>query len=796
MSRKGSVISGEKSQRDKIMMLINKIIPEGVEDEIKVRIQIYSINLLNSGIKGLQKDKDYSNELLNKVYKCQRSRTDPQNTSRQAKLLLSKFKTKKVFKNKQNLIYLLTKLSGFKNKEKPRQSSLRLNELLKQRNFEKSKNDKKQMTILNSQYLNDKFEHQRQLGKEDIQSIIFDLLKLLRTGKSDYFDLNTSSSSILKINLRIRSSVLKICSEVVEFGLILNKIREKYSKEIPVSNTRKIFIFRLNQYLDDFASFIINLESKVQFNYQNKNLESSSQYTPIKLKNELTLPMLRIRQVSMIMDGCQCLDNSLLLSNIVTLYSSGNTFLKQSCKIFLRECSRPLEEFILIWMNEGIIEDPNNEFFIFERQRVKKDLMAEDTYLDSSRIPSIVSYDLCSLLYSVGRTRRICKKFDSRILDDLIVEEIDLINTDTQKLISQFSIIDKKYSQELKIAFIKETKFIEFMDFLNKVFFMKNGDFIDSLIFKLDPILVKEASEVHFHDVMPQFRELLENSSLIRIDNSFLNTTGIKIYEKTPGDTGWDVFSLETQVNDTLRTIFDDEMELKTIRMSHFLLRIRRAFYRMNQIWLEQKQILKRDDLLLSATRTIFKCNMIRNHMSQFLQNLNSYIFYEVIEAEWQKFKIKILESDSLDRVKQDLSLYLDKLLNKSFLNNLGDKKEIHDTIKALLSHCESIWKAFKKIQKSLFLGDGSTNQHFPVKSSTKLIDGLWKEYERSYYVFLKLIGKNDDFKGTAFKFDFNYFHSTSYEKREAREYFEKLRKETKLRMNDVDISDSEDHSN
>lgn len=56
----------------------------------------------------------------------------------------------------------------------------------------------------------------------------------------------------------------------------------------------------------------------------------------------------------------------------------------------------------------------------------------------------------------------------------------------------------------------------------------------------------------------------------------------------SPGDTGWDVFSLEYHVSGHIRTVFTSECMMMYLRVFNFLWRAKRMEYVLAMIWKEQ----------------------------------------------------------------------------------------------------------------------------------------------------------------------------------------------------------------
>jgi len=60
------------------------------------------------------------------------------------------------------------------------------------------------------------------------------------------------------------------------------------------------------------------------------------------------------------------------------------------------------------------------------------------------------------------------------------------------------------------------------------------------------------------------------------------------VVQVSPGDTGWDVFSLEYHVSGHIRTVFTSECMMIYLRVFNFLWRAKRMEYILAMIWKEQ----------------------------------------------------------------------------------------------------------------------------------------------------------------------------------------------------------------
>lgn len=109
-------------------------------------------------------------------------------------------------------------------------------------------------------------------------------------------------------------------------------------------------------------------------------------------------------------------------------------------------------------------------------------------------------------------------------------------------------------------------------------------------------------------------------------------------------------------------------MELMLQRLNIFLIKLRRVQFKMNDIWLKMKQVIKANDILKTSYNLVLKCNYFRTQMSQFITNLNTYVFYEVIASEHQSFIEAVGKCESLPHLREITFNFFSNLLCKCYI--------------------------------------------------------------------------------------------------------------------------------
>ena len=146
--------------------------------------------------------------------------------------------------------------------------------------------------------------------------------------------------------------------------------------------------------------------------------------------------------------------------------------------------------------------------------------------------------------------------------------------------------------------------------------------------------------------------------------------------------------------------------------------------------------------------------------MAQFITNLNSYIFYEVIASEYQIFTGKIDDCESLPHLRSIVFTFLSNLLCKCYIQappvelvDPSDKNgrknmfypskssNLYPKITKLLRTLDQFVMAYDQIHSHLYDSEGAINRYFNFKACQNLIYQVWHIWDRQYFEFLHSLG-------------------------------------------------------
>jgi len=489
-----------------------------------------------------------------------------------------------------------------------------------------------------------------------------------------------------------------------------------------------------------------------------------------------------VNNLSLLVESVEAVSDIHVLSVLAVWGQTPSTRLGLISKDLVVNCQDPFLSHCLNWMKSGQIDSyidpmisalPGSHKIWEVTHAVKQD-----------RIPFLIDLPFAQLIFSIGQSQHLISKFNitQPKLAPISLSPI-FSSQDLEKHRASLHGHKLALDKILITQYLQKSRLATHLDFIKRSMMMARGDFVDTLLTKMGPMLDKPAQEVYFHNIMPLFDDEVRKANLHPPGtqaSDILGRLGIKLLEASPGDTGWDVVCADFQCPPLLQYLFPPELTLCLMRLWHHLFKLKRNLAKINEVWLTQRTIFK---LLPQGSlfyRLLVKCNLVRTHMTQFLQNLTSYIFLEVIESRITEYLRSLATQTSLQQLQEATRKLMLTILEESFIGR--DQHNLYKSVSDLISYVTRFWKAFGIIQKYCLKQDDpdsppTLNQDFPLAKSAKMIDGIWTAYSDVYTRFLLRLEENPDTRNTAFKFDFNEFHISSHEEKLTKIYREEMNK-------------------
>lgn len=350
-------------------------------------------------------------------------------------------------------------------------------------------------------------------------------------------------------------------------------------------------------------------------------------------------------------------------------------------------------------------------------------------------------------------------------------------------------------SKRLLEIFFSKYKFLDHLRALRLYLLLGQGDFIRHLMDLLESDLAKAASTLYMHNLTGVLETAIRATNAQYADPEIIERLDCRLLEVSPGDTGWDVFSLDYHVDGPISTVFTPECMIHYLRIFNFLWRAKRMEYCLTEMWKQQMTNRRMLKSLPEVSPILHMCHMMGTEMIHFIHQMQYYITFEVLECCWADLKKQVAEASDLDHIIAAHETFLDQVLNRCLLDTesrpmLTQLRTIFDLIIQFQNAQESFFSAAttelqsrQRLEKAVELrtdeGDwGLTewDEEEERKRSVKFIDNvipdtraqlkvLSKSYQDMVQQFLMMLTSHQDvsLRFLSFRLDFN----EHYKKRE-----------------------------
>ena len=422
--------------------------------------------------------------------------------------------------------------------------------------------------------------------------------------------------------------------------------------------------------------------------------------------------------------------------------SYGDPFVSSFAERMLSHLTRPFYDMLRQWIYDGELSDPYHEFFVTEQEpahdddedadprRVLATSVWEDKYkLDDSTVPSIITEDFAKKVFLIGKSLNFIRYGCS---DSAWVEAYskdtsqELRYGDTANLESS---IDKAYKTTMaRLIHLMDDRFklFDHLYALKKYLLLGQGDFIAVLMESLSSNLDKPAGSQYRHTLTAQLEHAIRGSNAQFDSPDVLRRLDARLLELAHGDIGWDVFTLEYKVDPPVDVVITAWANRQYLAVFNFLWRIKRVEFALSSTWRRcmtgARGVLANVDDKLGKDWKVVRCCIAE--MIHFVNQLQYYILFEVIEASWDQLQAAITKPEcTLDDVIQAHNKYLRSIKHKGLLGTSMESfnSQLHYILKIMLSYRDSVDGLY-----SFSVSEFTRRQEQAAKFETHSAQGKW----------------------------------------------------------------------
>ncbi|XP_072294508.1 gamma-tubulin complex component 3 [Eucyclogobius newberryi] len=553
------------------------------------------------------------------------------------------------------------------------------------------------------------------------------------SNQEDCYKIDSSKVAVSK-------SLHDLSSRLSELGWLHNKVR-KYADSRSLDRAFGLvgqsFCASLHEELKEYYRLLSVLHSQLQVEDEQglPALPSDGSLTLRRLLVWMYEPKFRLKTLAALVDFCHGRKGGELASAVHSYTKTGDPQMRALIQHILSLVSQPILHCLCRWIYDGELDDTYHEFFVASDPNVKTDRLWHDKYsLRKSMIPSFITMDQARKVLLIGKSinflHQVCQDrtppgkitpvsktaenpTDAAVLlsdlEGAFQEKIDAAYHDTSKYL--LDVLNRNYL------------LLEHLQAMRRYLLLGQGDFIRHLMDLLKPELARPATTLYQHN-LTGILETAVRATNAQFDHvEILKRLDVRLLEVSPGDTGWDVFSLDYHVDGPIATVFTRECMGHYLRVFHFLWRAKRMEYTLTDIWKGQMCNAKLLKTMPELSGVLHQCHILASEMVHFIHQMQYYITFEVLECSWDELWNKVQQAQDLDHIIAAHEAFLDSVICRCLLDNNS---------RSLLHQLRSIFDQiieFQNAQDSLYrsaLGELSLRLQFEERKKQREEEGQW----------------------------------------------------------------------
>ncbi|KAF3035326.1 Microtubule-nucleating Tub4p (gamma-tubulin) complex component [Didymella heteroderae] len=453
-----------------------------------------------------------------------------------------------------------------------------------------------------------------------------------------------------------------------------------------------------------------------------------------------------LRLMSLMVEQSKSLKGGQLISLIHSFsLNHGDPYVMSFAERLLSDVTRPFYDMLRQWVYDGELSDPYGEFFVSEQN--EDEMMDvdqgkggatsvwEDKYkLNDKMVPTIVADDFARRVFLIGKTLNFIRYGcgDANWVDTYSKEASkELHYGDTANL--ERSIGDAYKTTMARLIELMGNKFklFDHLQALKSYMLLGAGDFIAVLMESLASNLDRPANTQYRHTLTAQLEHAVRNSNAQHDTADVLRRLDSRMLELSHGEIGWDVFTLEYKIDAPVDVIVTPYGSKQYLKVFNFLWRVKRVEFALGSTWRRcmtgARGVLGTVDDKFGKDWKKARCAMAE--MVHFVNQLQHYILFEVIESSWIDLQKALNKPEStLDDMIDAHAKYLNNITRKGLLGSqsIDFTGQLHELLKNMLAYKDTVDSLY-----SFSVAEFTRRQEAAAKIETRTAAGRWGLSER-----------------------------------------------------------------
>ncbi|CAI9635764.1 spindle pole body component alp6 [Alternaria burnsii] len=454
-------------------------------------------------------------------------------------------------------------------------------------------------------------------------------------------------------------------------------------------------------------------------------------------------PTMGLRLMSLMVEESKSKKGGELIALIHSFsLNHGDPYVMSFAERLLSDVTRPFYDMLRQWVYDGELADPFGEFFVSEQS--EDDILEangnegkggatsvwEDKYrLNDKMVPTIVTNDFAKKVFLIGKTLNFIRYGcgDAAWVDKYSKEASkELQYGDTANLERSIGDAYKTTMARLIDLMANKFKLFDHLQALKQYMLLGAGDFIAVLMESLSSNLDRPANTQYRHTLTAQLEHAVRNSNAQFDTSDVLRRLDSRMLELSHGEIGWDVFTLEYKIDapvDVIVTPFGSKQYLKVF---NFLWRVKRVEFALGSTWRRcmtgARGVLGTVADKVGSDWKKARCAMAE--MVHFVNQLQHYILFEVIESSWIDLQGALNKPEStLDDMIEAHAIYLNNITRKGLLgsSSIDFTGQLHELLKTMLAYKDAVDGLY-----SFSVAEFTRRQEHAAKIETRTAAGRW----------------------------------------------------------------------
>lgn len=495
---------------------------------------------------------------------------------------------------------------------------------------------------------------------------------------------STSSGFYISHKFQLSRPQRRIVERLAELGWLHNKLEafreadrhRSVSKGLIAQALNTVISSELTEFYRILADLQSQLHQQTERSIESPMSEGASRgsggsqsslnqpaLTLLQLEVHTRLPFTRLRWLVAVCEACQDKKGGALVSTVHGFLRNGDKYACNIVHTLLVAVCKPLYAMLSRWILDGELEDPFQEFFVQTNLQIKSDdqLWHEKYKVRESMIPSFISMAQARKILATGKSinflRQVCEDHSPVNSREMLRQALEKSSAEALFALDQHSdlqsLMDTTYleiSRRVLDVLNSKYKFMEHMQALRRYLLLGQGDFIRHLMEILEPELRKPASELNSHNLSGILESAIRSTNAQFEDVSILQRLDVRLLEHSPGDTGWDIFSMDYNMDGPIGTVFSS-CTLSYLMLFNALWRAKRIEWILSLMWKRLTTSAKMLPRIPELSPVLQQLYLLSAEMIHMIHQLQYYFLFEVMECSWDKLISNVQQADGLDDI-------------------------------------------------------------------------------------------------------------------------------------------------